>query len=152
MAGEGEQKKAETRRARKREMEERKNRAREKRSLASERAKTRLGTQRKAAREVPSFELQKPQEREDENRQPSVSPELLLDFWRGFQKRQAEALKKAGVSTTGYKISTVKMLYDKNGRATSVKVGFAGGGSIEDAGNKIQVFHSIRRKKPRFNK
>ena len=152
MAGEGEQKKAETRRARKREMEERKNRAREKRSLASERAKTRLGTQRKAAKEVPSFELQKPRDAEDENRQPSVSPERLLDFWRGFQKRQAEALKKAGVSTTGYKISTVKMLYDKNGRATSVKVGFAGGGSIEDAGNKIQVFHSIRRKKPRFNK
>lgn len=152
MASEEEQKKAEKRVARKREMEERKNKAREKRSLASERAKTRLGTERKAAKEVPSFELTKPREQEDENQKSAVSPRRLYDFWQGFQKRQAEALKKAGVSTTGYKISNVKMLYDKNGREKCVKVGFAGGGSIEDSGNKIQVFHSIRRKKPRFNK
>ena len=133
----------------KRSLQERKNKAKEQRSLASVRAKTRMGTKRPPQKETHSFDLKNP---EQDKKTPRIPPRRIYDFWIDFQKRQLEALKRAGISTTGYKISQVKMLYDNNGKEMSVKISFSGGGSIEDIGNQLKVFHSIRRKKPRYNK
>lgn len=127
--------------------------AKEKRSLASERSKTRMGLPKKQPKETYAFNLEKAEQKEEQNTpEPRIPPSRIFEFWEKVQRRQEAMLKRAGISKTMTQISDVQMLYDKNGRETSVKVSFSGGGSIEDAGDEIKVFHSIRRKKPRFGK
>jgi len=135
-------------------LEERKEQKKAARSLASERAKTRTGVKpaaRSKQREVESFEIKRTYA-QDEQQQARIPPRRMLDFWLNFQKRQQAELKMSGVSTTGYKITDVRIVFDSQGREQGVKVSFAGGGSIRDFGDKINVFHDVRRKKPRFNK
>lgn len=133
--------------------EERKKEKKAKRSLASVRAKNRMGKKPSSLaknREKEAFFIEQDVEKQEEK--SKVPPQKMLAFWENFQKRQHQGMKMAGVSTTGYKITNVQMLFDKNGKEQGVKISFAGGGSVKDMGDKIHVFHNIRRKKPRFNK
>ena len=83
----------------------------------------------------------------DKGKQSDYSITRVRDFWKEIQKRQAEQLKKAKVSTMPAKISYVRIVTDEFGKE-SVKVSFAGGGSFQDAGKNIKMMRDIRRKTP----
>ena len=83
----------------------------------------------------------------DKGKQSDYSITRVRDFWKEIQKRQAEQLKKARVSTIPAKISYVRIVTDEFGKE-SVKISFAGGGSFQDAGKNIKMMRDIRRKTP----
>ena len=118
------------------------------RSRPSERAMTRLGLDKQEAaykkrRENVAFEIKaKRKSKETEN-----SPQRIKDFWRAVQKRQAEQMKKAKVSTFPAKISHVRIVTNREGEEV-VKVSFAGGGSMQDTGDRIRMIHDIHRNTP----
>ena len=75
------------------------------------------------------------------------NPRRLLNFWKKFQKKQEEAMKKAGISSAASKISSVRLVPLKNGKE-AVKVDFVGGGGVIDAGDKAHVFRRVNREMP----
>lgn len=118
------------------------------RSRPSERALTRMGLDKQEAaykkrRENVAFEIKAKRK----TKEPEKSPQRIKEFWRGVQKRQAEEMKKAKVSTFPAKISHVRIVTNREGEEV-VKVSFAGGGSIQDTGDRIRMIHDIHRKTP----
>ena len=74
-------------------------------------------------------------------------PRRLLEFWKKFQTKQEEALKRAGISSAASKISSVRIVSLKNGKE-GVKVDFVGGGGVIDVGNKAHIFRRVNRSLP----
>ena len=118
------------------------------RSRPSERALTRMGLDKQEAaykkrRENVAFEIKAKRKTKESEK----SPQRIKEFWRGVQKRQAEEMKKAKVSTFPAKISHVRIVTNREGEEV-VKVSFAGGGSMQDTGDRIRMIHDIHRKTP----
>lgn len=74
-------------------------------------------------------------------------PRRLFEFWKKFQAKQEEALKRAGISSAASKISSVRIVALKNGKE-GVKVDFVGGGGVIDVGNKAHIFRRVNRSLP----